>query len=232
MAHLNFFPIYLSFKVALLATVFSLVLGLPAAYYLSRSKGKLADFTDALLTLPIVLPPTVLGYYLLIFLGRQSAVGRFLEQHFGITVVFTQTGAVIAALAVSIPFFIQSARTAFAGIDEDLLHAARVLGRSEWNLFFSVVIPLSWRGLTSGMMLVFARALGDFGATLMVAGSIPNQTETMSIAIYDALMNGDTRTADLLVIIMTVLSVAILYGIKRLEKRVIRGEDRHAARKD
>jgi molybdate transport system permease protein len=229
---MNFFPLYLSLKVAVLATLLSLLIGLPVSYYLSRSKGRFTDFFDALLTLPIVLPPTVLGYYLLIFFGRQSMPGRFLEQHFGWTIVFTQTGGVIAALAVSIPFFIQSARTAFESIEENLLNAARVLGRSEWNLFFTVIIPLSWRGLASGVMLVFARALGDFGATLMVAGSIPNQTMTMSVAIYDALLAGDKKMANILVAIMTVLSIAILYGIKRLEKRMIRGENRHAAYKD
>ncbi|MED4976015.1 MULTISPECIES: molybdate ABC transporter permease subunit [Heyndrickxia] len=231
MGQIDLFPIYLSFKVALLSTVFSLIPGLLAAYLLSRSEGKAADVADALLTLPIVLPPTVLGYYLLVILGRQSVLGRFLEQQFGVTIVFTQTGAVIAAMCVSIPFFIQSARTAFAGIDESLLHAARLLGRTEWNIFFSVMIPLSWRGLTSGVMLAFARALGDFGATLMVAGSIPGKTETMSIAIYNCLMNGDERTAGLLVAIMTFLSLAVLYGIKRMEKKMGRGGSRHAPRK-
>ncbi|WP_018665018.1 molybdate ABC transporter permease subunit [Heyndrickxia acidiproducens] len=232
MKNMNFFPLYLSLKVAVLATLLAIIVGLPVSYYLSRSKGRATDFFDALLTLPIVLPPTVLGYYLLVFFGRQGAPGRFLEQHFGWTIVFTQTGAVLAALAVSIPFFIQSARTAFESIEENLLNAARVLGRSEWNLFFTVMIPLSWRGLASGVMLVFARALGDFGATLMVAGSIPNQTMTMPVAIYDALLAGDTKMANMLVAIMTVLSIAILYGIKRLEKRMIRGENRHAANQD
>lgn len=225
MEAVNLFPLFLSLKVATIATVCALVVGLPISYYLSHSNGKISDMLDSLFTLPIVLPPTVLGYYLLVLLGRSSPLGRFLEDEFGILIVFTPTGAVIAAFVVAWPFFVKTARAAFASIDGQLLNAARVLGRSEWDIFFTVVIPLSWRSIASATTLVFARALGDFGTTLMVAGSIPNETMTMPIAIYDALLAGDKKMANILVLMMTVVSVVLLYTMKRLEKRMMRGEN-------
>ena len=212
----------LSLKVALSATLLSIAIGIPVAYFLAKSSGKIADLADSLLTLPIVLPPTVLGYYLLILLGRQSFIGRFLEGNFNITIVFTPAGAVVAAMIVSMPFMIKTARTAFAAVDKDLIHAARLLGRTDFNLFFSVLVPLAWRGILSGIVLSFARALGDFGATLMVAGNIPNKTTTMPIAIYDALLAGNKELADLLVIIMTVVAFSILFLLNRLDKNVLR----------
>ncbi|RSD28989.1 molybdate ABC transporter permease subunit [Mesobacillus subterraneus] len=220
---INLFPLFLSFRVALTATLFAFIIGIPIAYYLNRSNGKIADILDTLITLPIVLPPTVLGYYLLVLLGRQSTIGRFLEETFDMTIVFTPTGAVIAAMVVSIPYLIKSARSAFAGIDPSLLNAARVLGRSELNIFLTITIPLAWRGIAAGITLSFARALGDFGATLMVAGSIPNETMTMPIAIYDALLAGNRELANILVIIMTAVAIIILYIINRLEKRMTKG---------
>ncbi|WP_027408951.1 molybdate ABC transporter permease subunit [Anoxybacteroides tepidamans] len=224
MEYSHLFPLILSLKVAAAATVLAAAVGLPLAYYLSRSNGKIADMIDTLTTLPIILPPTVLGYYLLVLLGRQSGLGKFLEETLGISIVFTPIGAVIAAFAVSVPFLIKSARAAFSSVEPNLLHAARVLGRSEWNIFVVIILPLCWRGVASGLMLVFARALGDFGATLMVAGSIPNETMTMPVAIYDALLAGNDRLANVLVMIMTGVSVALLYMMKRLERRVLRGE--------
>ncbi|MBM4761659.1 molybdate ABC transporter permease subunit [Bacillus sp. B15-48] len=223
MEGINLFPLFLSLRVASTATLLALLFGIPIAYYLNRSNGRMADVLDTIITLPIILPPTVLGYYLLVLLGRQSALGQFLEETFNITIVFTPTGAVIAALVISIPFLIKSARSAFAGIDPTLVNAARVLGRSEFNIFLTVIIPLAWRGIAAGTTLAFARALGDFGATLMVAGSIPNETMTMPIAIYDALLAGNRDLANILVLIMTTVSISVLYIINRLEKRVNKG---------
>lgn len=223
MADINLFPLFLSLRVASLATLLAFIIGIPIAYYLNRSNGKLADLLDTMITLPIVLPPTVLGYYLLVLLGRQSLFGKLLESRLDLTIVFTPTGAVIAALVVSIPFLIKSARTSLAGIDPTFLHAARVLGRSEPNIFFTIVLPLAWRGIAAGITLTFARAMGDFGATLMVAGSIPNETMTMPIAIYDALLAGNRELANLLVMIMTAVSLSVLYILNRLEKRVNKG---------
>ncbi|WP_216827549.1 molybdate ABC transporter permease subunit [Alkalihalobacterium elongatum] len=223
MGEVNLFPLFLSLRVATTATLLALLIGLPIAYYLAKSKGKLADLVDTVITLPVVLPPTVLGYYLLVLLGRQSPIGQFVEQHFNMTIVFTPTGAVIAALVVSIPFLIKSAKASFASVDQNIVNAAKVLGRSDFNIFFTVILPLAWRGIASGLTLSFARALGDFGATLMVAGSIPNETMTMPIAIYDALLAGNRDLANLLVFIMTATSISVLYIINRLEKKVLKG---------
>lgn len=223
MGDINLFPLFLSLRVSITATILAIVIGIPIAYYLHRAKNKLSDFIDTLITLPIVLPPTVLGYYLLVILGRNSPVGQFLEERLNITIVFTPTGAVIAALVVSIPFMIKSAKTSFASIDQDLIHSAAILGRKRLNIFFTIMVPLAWRGILAGITLTFARAMGDFGATLMVAGSIPNETMTMPIAIYDALLVGDRTLANTLVFIMTIVSITILYAINRLEKRVIQG---------
>lgn len=220
--NINLFPLYLSLRVSITATLISIAVGLPIAYYLSHSKGKIADFIDTLTSLPVVLPPTVLGYYLLVLLGRQSLIGKFLEDKFNIMIVFTPTGAIIASTAIAIPFLIKSAKTAFLEINDDLLNSARLLGRSEINIFFNVMIPVAWRGIISGITMTFVRAMGDFGTTLMVAGSIPNKTTTMPIAIYDALISDNKDLANFLVLIMTVVSVLVLYIVNRLEKRIIR----------
>lgn len=223
MDYINLFPLFLSLRVALTATLFTILIGLPVAFFLSRSKSKFADFLDTVITLPIVLPPTVLGYYLLVLLGRQSGIGQFLEENFQIMIVFTPTGAVIAAMVVSIPFLIKSAKAAFANIDPNIVNAARVLGRTEFNIFLTIIIPLAWRGIVAGITLGFARALGDFGTTLMIAGSIPNKTMTMPIAIYDALLAGNRELANILVLIMTVVALFVLFTINRLENKVSKG---------
>lgn len=223
MTDINLFPLFLSFKVAATATFFSILLGLPVAYYLSRSDHGLADLIDTILTLPVVFPPTVLGYYLLVLLGRQSRIGKFLEEQFDIMIVFTPAGAIVAALVVSIPFLVKSARAAFSGINPDILNAAKLLGRGEFYIFFSICTPLAWRGIAAGIIIAFARALGDFGATLMVAGNIPGQTLTMPIAIYDAMLAGNKGLTNKLVTIMTVTAVIFLFLLNRLEKRMAKG---------
>lgn len=223
MDDLSLFPLYLSLRVALTATLLSLLLGLPIAYILSRKKGKLIDLLDSLTNLPIILPPTVLGYYLLVLLGRQSLIGAFLEDKLNIMLVFTPTGAVIAACIVSIPYLIKASKTAFLEINEDYMNSARLLGRTELNIFFTVMLPIAWRGILAGITMSFARALGDFGTTLMVSGSIPGKTLTMPIAIYDALQAGNKDLANLLVLIMTVISITVLFIINILERKMKRG---------
>ncbi len=184
-------PFWLSLRVAGLATLAIVALGLPAAWALARLRfpGKAAVST--LLILPLVLPPTVLGYGLLLLLGRRGPVGHWLEATFGVAVVFHWTGAVIASAVAASPMFLLPARGAFEAVDPALEDAARLLGRSETSVFATVTIPLAWRGVAAGAVLAFARALGDFGATLMVAGDIPGRTRTASLAIYDAAMVGD-----------------------------------------
>lgn len=223
MEGINLFPLYLSFQVTIAATAISIAVGIPIAYFLGKGKGKVVDFIDTLTNLPVVLPPTVLGYYLLVLLGRQSPVGQFFENTFHTMIVFTPGGAVIAATVTSIPYLIKSAKTAFLEVNADYLNAARLLGRNELNVFFSVVVPVAWRGVLAGITMTFVRALGDFGTTLMVSGSIPNKTLTMPIAIYDALQAGDAKMANVLVLIMTSIAIITLFIINTLERRMRRG---------
>ncbi|KNY27566.1 molybdate ABC transporter permease subunit [Pseudobacteroides cellulosolvens] len=223
MNNVNLFPLFLSFRVAVTATFISILFGLPIAYFLSRKQGRISDFIDTLTNLPVVLPPTVLGYYLLVLLGRQSWIGKFLEEQFDIMIVFTPMGAIIASTVVSIPYLIKSSKTALTEINEDFLNAARLLGRNELNIFLTIMIPIAWRGIISGITMAFVRALGDFGTTLMVAGSIPDKTLTMPIAIYDALQAGNKDMANMLVLIMTSVSIVVLYIVNRLEKKMKKG---------
>jgi len=223
MDSINLFPLYLSLAVSLCSTLISLVIGLPIAYFLSCKRGRVVNFLDTLTSLPIVLPPTVLGYYLLVLLGRQSPVGQFLENSLGIMLVFTPVGVVIAATIVSIPYLIKSSKTAFLEINEDYLNAARLLGRNEFNIFLTIIIPISWRGIVAGLTMCFMRALGDFGTTLMIGGNIPGQTSTMPIAIYNALQAGNKDMANMLVLIMTGIAVMVLFIINSMEQKVRRG---------
>ena len=223
MGNINLFPLYLSFRVAFTATIIAFFFGLPIAYFLSKGHGKIVDFIDTLTNLPVVLPPTVLGYYLLVLLGRQSPIGKFIESTFNTMIVFTPTGAVIAASVVSIPYLIKSAKTAFLEINGDYLNSARLLGRNEFNVFCTILMPIAWRGILAGLTMSFVRALGDFGTTLMVSGSIPNKTMTMPIAIYDALQAGNKGMANLLVLIMTSIAVIVLFIVNTLERKMKRG---------
>lgn len=223
MGEFNMFPLYLSFRVAITASFISFCIGLPIAYFLSRGKGKIVDFVDTLTNLPIVLPPTVLGYYLLVLMGRQSALGSFLENKFDIMLVFTPTGAVIASSVVAIPYMIKSSKTSFQEVSEDYMNAARLLGRNEFNIFCTIIVPVAWRGIIAGITMSFVRALGDFGTTLMVSGSIPNKTLTMPIAIYDALQAGDKNAANFMVFVMTGIAIIVLFIINILERKMKRG---------
>ena len=173
-------------------------------------------WVEALLTLPLVLPPTVLGYYLIVLLGRNSAFGGWLESTLGIRLMFTWQGAVIAAAVVAFPLVFGAARAAFESVDLHLQQAARVLGAGEWRLFWRVSLPLALRGIGAGTMLAFARAMGEFGATLMIAGNIPGQTQTLSLAVYEAVQTGNDARANALVVLISVLCVLILVGAGRL----------------
>lgn len=206
----------LSLKVAGWATAISLVLGVAVGYLLARGRFPGRDLLDTLLTLPMVMPPTVLGYYLLVLLGRRSTFGAWLHDSFGINLIFTWQGAVIAAAVVAFPLVFKPARAAFEAVDGQLEQAARVLGVRELGVFFRVTLPLAWRGIMAGVLLAFARALGEFGATLMVAGSIPGKTQTLSIAVYEAVHAGQDDTANLLVLITSALCIGVLLLAGRL----------------
>jgi len=209
-------PLALSLKVAGWATLIDLLLGVAVGFVLARARFAGRDLLDSLLTLPMVMPPTVLGYYLLVLVGRRGWFGGWLHEHLGIDLVFTWQGAVIAAAIVAFPLVFKPARAAFEAVDGQLEQAARVLGVSEVALFFRVTLPLAWRGILAGVLLAFARALGEFGATLMVAGSIPGKTQTLSIAVYEAVQAGDDATANALVVITSLVCVLVLLGAGRL----------------
>ncbi|MFJ9448743.1 molybdate ABC transporter permease subunit [Herbaspirillum sp. NPDC101397] len=208
-------PLLLSLKVAGWATVLNLFFGVAAAYGLSRWRSPLRDLIDSILTLPLVLPPTVLGYYLLVLFGKRGTFGAWLSG-MGIELVFTWQGAVVASTIVAFPLVLKSARAAFENVDKQLENAARVLGVSEAGVFFRVSLPLAARGIAAGVLLAFARALGEFGATLMIAGNLPGRTQTLSVAIYEAVQAGDDSTATLLVVITSVTCVAVLLIAGRL----------------
>ncbi len=206
----------LSLKVAGWATAINLLLGVGVGYALARWRFPGRDLVDAALTLPMVMPPTVLGYYLLVVIGSHGVVGAWLLEHFGIRLIFTWQAAVIAATIVSFPLVFKAARAAFETVDPQLEDAARTLGISEVAVFFRVSLPLAWRGILAGLLLSFARALGEFGATLMVAGSIAGKTQTLSIAVYEAVQAGQDDTANFLVAITSITCIAVLLSAGRL----------------
>lgn len=212
-------PLLLTLKVASCATLIALFSGVAAAFVLTRWNVWGRDFFDALFTLPMVLPPTVLGYYLIVLIGRKGWLGQWLEEQFGINLIFTWQGAVIATAIVAFPFVFKTARSAFEGVDRQLEGAARVLGVSETAVFMRVTLPLAWNGILAGTMLAFARGMGEFGATLMVAGSLPGETQTLSIAIYDAVQAGQDSYANLLVIIASGVCMLVLMGSGKLLRR-------------
>jgi len=213
---IDWFPVFLSLRVAGIATILAVLIGIPGAWFLSRNTFPGKHLLEAVILLPIILPPTVLGYYLLLAIGRQSLIGRWVLDPLGIDIVFTWRAAVLTSTIVAIPLVIRSAQAAFEAIDSSLSAAARTLGRSETAIFMTLIVPLAWRGILAGTVLGFARAMGEFGATLMVAGNIPGRTQTLSIAIYDAVQAGNNDLANALVIILSAAAIAILVLIGKL----------------
>ncbi len=212
-------PLLLSFEVATLATILASVLGVALGGLLAMPRVWGRELLDAAVTAPMVLPPTVLGYYLLVVLGRESTIGQAFEALTGSTIVFTRGGAVVAATIGALPLISKAARAALESVDVRLVGAARTLGASRWRAFFSISLPLARRGITAGILLGFARALGDFGVTLMVAGNIPGETRTASLAIYDAVLAGRDADATHLALIMTGLAVTVLIGASILTRQ-------------
>jgi molybdate transport system permease protein len=203
----------ISLQVALTSTFFATLVGVPFAWWLARARFPGRGIVSALVLAPMVLPPTVLGYYLLQAVGRRSAIGGVLESVLDFSFVFDWTGAVLAAFVVSTPFLVRTAQAGFESIDAVYEEAARTLGRSEISVFWHVALPLARRSVLAGVALAMARALGEFGATLMVAGNLPGRTQTMSIAIYDAVIAGRTSDARVLAITLTLVSVGLLVAI-------------------
>jgi molybdate transport system permease protein len=213
-------PFWLSLRVATLATALIVLAGIPSALILARGRFPGKGLIAGLLVLPLVMPPTVLGYGLLLILGRQGWLGRWLEQAWGVSIVFHWSGAVVASGVAAFPMFLLPARGAFEGVDPAMEDAARLLGRGEPSVFFAVTVPLAWRGLVAGSVLAFARALGDFGATMMVAGDIPGLTQTASMAIYDAVSANDPASAGRLSLWVALASmIAVVVAQKTLPSR-------------
>ena len=213
-------PLWISLKIALASTVFTFFLGLLAAWgvtYLRRAK----HVVDGLLSIPLVLPPTVVGFLLLILFGQNSPVGQFLE-NVGIKLIFTWQGAAVASMVISFPVMYRGARGAIEQVDENLIYAARTLGMKEFTILRRVLLPAAWPGIAAAAVLSFARALGEFGATLMIAGNLPGKTRTMSIAVYTAMQGGDRSLAFKWVLIIVGFSLTILILMNVLTDRGFR----------
>ena len=214
---MDFFPVWLSLKVSVVATALTLLVGLPLAWVLARCRFPGRDFLEAAVVLPLVLPPTVLGYYLLLVIGSRGPVGGLLGG-LGIELAFTWRAAVLAACVGSVALLVKAAQAGFESVDQRLEQAARTLGRSEWSIFWSVTLPLAWRSVCAGTVLAFCRALGDFGITLMIAGSIPGLTQTMPLAIYDHVQANQMHEANLMALVAVASVVALLIGLGRLAR--------------
>jgi len=202
-------PAWISIKITLAATIIVFFLGLSIAWWMARYRGRWKGLLDGILTLPLVLPPTVAGFIILLLIGKQGPVGKFLDL-FGANIVFTWYAAVIAAAVVAFPLMYKTSRGAFEQIDPNILNAARTLGASEWKVFWRVSVPLAWPGIAAATALSFARSMGEFGATMMVAGSIPGKTQTIPVAIYFATQGGDMRMAFIWVMIIFAISLSVI----------------------
>ncbi|GAA5096670.1 molybdate ABC transporter permease subunit [Wohlfahrtiimonas larvae] len=215
----SIYPILLlTLKIAGLATLIGSVFGILIGFFLARANFWGKNLLDTILTLPMVLPPTVLGYYLLTLIGQKSWLGQWLYESFGIRLIFTWQAAVIAATIVAFPLILKPARAAFEDVNREFEQAASMLGISHVAIFFRVTLPLAWRGILSGILLAFARALGEFGATLMVAGAT-QKTQTLSIAIYRAYNSFDYKTANYLVLLTSAVCIVILMAATFLNPR-------------
>ncbi len=208
---IDWFPLWLSLRVAAASTAAAVVLGLWVAWILANREFRGRELLDAVVTLPLVLPPTVLGYYLLVLLGRATPLGRVYEWVFGTSLVFTWQAAAVAAFFHSMPLLVKSARAAFESVDRVYERAARTLGASELRIFARVTLPLAGRSVLAAAALAFARALGDFGVTIMLAGNIPGRTQTVAVAIYDAVESGNGAVARTLVLVISAVALAILW---------------------
>ena len=211
------FPILLSLRVALLATLLTVVIGVPIAWLMARRIFPGRDLISAALLTPLVLPPTVLGYYLLMMIGARGPIGRLLSR-WDIELAFTWRAAVLAAAVGSFALLVKTAQSGFESIDRRLEQAAQTLGHSDWTVFWSVSVPLAWRSILAGTVLAFCKALGDFGITLMVAGDIPGRTQTLPLAIYDHVQANQLDQANAL----SLVSVAIVIVLMLVFGRVAR----------
>jgi molybdate transport system permease protein len=215
------FSLRLSLQVAAVATVLIVLVGTGMAYILASKNFRGREPLDILLTLPLVLPPTVTGYYLILFMGRNGLLGKYLFHWTGWSIMFTWYAAVLASFFVALPLMIKTMRAAIESVDTNLIKVSYTLGHGEFKTFLKVILPLSKKGMIAGAVLSFARAMGEFGATLMIAGNIPGRTATMPIAIYTSASSGDWSKANMMVIFFTLVSGAFLYIANQLTKKVL-----------
>lgn len=213
----------LSLLVVSCATIIIGIVGLVCAFFLSKYEFRGKELLDAILTAPLVLPPTVTGYYLIVLLGRRGILGGYIYDLTDWTLTFTWQGATLAAVVVSLPLMIKSARTSIESVNPDYEIASYTLGKSRLETFRRITLPLAKRGIFAGLILSFARALGEFGATIMIAGNIPGKTQTMPLAIYEAVAAGDDRQAQILALILTAISVAAIYLTNKISRSNVYG---------
>ncbi|HAH04969.1 MAG TPA: molybdate ABC transporter permease subunit [Elusimicrobia bacterium] len=214
-------PLLLSLKVSLLATALVAAAGLLAAFALANARFRGKSLVESALLLPMVLPPTVTGYYLVLLLGRHGLLGGSLYRWTGWNVLFTWQAAVVASAVVSFPIMVRSAQTAIESVDPEMVDSSTMLGYTRAETALYVVLPLAWQGILAGIMLAFTRAIGEFGATLMLAGNIPGRTDTMPLAIYASAASGDWSQAHLLVAMLTALSVVLLTAARHYSRSVL-----------
>lgn len=219
------FPLRLSLQVAVCATVITVIVGIPVAYLLARKRFRGKEVVDAIITLPMVLPPVVTGYLLLLLIGNKGLLGKafFSLTGYELGILFTWQAAVIASFAVSFPLMIKTARSAMEAVDQELVNASFMLGRSELQTAMRVVIPLAGRGIVAGATLAFARAMGEFGATIMLAGNIPGKTNTMPLSIYTETMYGSFGSAMWMVAVFVALAGAVMYISNRMSRKAMKG---------
>lgn len=208
----DFSPLWISIKTALLSTLITFFIGIAVSYFVANYRGKLKGVIDGILTLPLILPPTVVGFFLLLICGKNGPIGKLMIL-FDKSIIFSWSATVIAAIVVSFPMMYRSSRSAFEQIDTNLIFVARTLGLSELKIFYKIALPLAWPGIIGGLVLSFARAMGEFGATLMIAGNIPGRTQTMPLAIFFAVEGGDMQKALLWVLIITILSLILILAL-------------------
>lgn len=215
---LDWQPIVLSLKIAVISLFCVFALGICSAWVMARKQFFAKAAVEAFITLPLVLPPVVTGFVLLLLIGKNGPIGRFLAEYFQTQLIFTPAAAVLAAVVIAFPLMYQSAKAAFQSIDTHLEDAARTLGASELRIFFRVTLPLALPGLVAGAVLSFARALGEFGATIMIAGNIPGKTQTLPLAIYFAAESNDLQTAGIYVGIISIVTFGAIYWLNTWTK--------------
>ncbi len=219
MLEFNWHPVYLSLLIAAESLCFVVALGIPLSFFMARRDFYGKEMLEAFITLPLVLPPVVSGFALLLLIGKNGPIGSFLYKHFAIQLIFTPQAAAIAATVVAFPLMYQSTKAAFQSIDTSFEDVARTLGASEFRIFYSITLPLAWPGLLAGMVLSYARALGEFGATIMIAGNIPGKTQTIPTAIYFAADSNNLEAAGIYVLIISLITFSMIYSINIWSKK-------------